>query len=226
MNNKIYWIFILLCLLNINLVLSFQESLGIFKQDTCISLTQTCDNCTAVNITSIIDPNSVKLYTDLQMTKQGTDYNYTFCNTSSTGIYIYNTLGNPNGVMVVQPVNFEITFNGYEKPTGIVVVMFSIFFLILLLSLTYIIIYSLGHAVTLDFDIIDASYNYGLFFVLVGLLLLEKVYLGNSQIESFLNLSIDIGIWTNLVLPTFYFFLTLTMGTILKRRQQGVGVYK
>jgi succinate dehydrogenase hydrophobic anchor subunit len=92
--------------------LASAATLGTFEQNNCIQLKQTCANCTFVNVTSVVYPNSTEALGNVLMTKQGSEYNYTFCNTTLLGEYTYNTLGNPDGVFVVEPVTFQITPNG------------------------------------------------------------------------------------------------------------------
>lgn len=88
------------------------QTLGTFQQLSCVNLIQTCGNCTAMNL-SVVNPRSeVVIPTNTVMTKTGTLYNYTFCNTSVLGQYIYNTVGNPDGIMTTQPVNFVVTTTG------------------------------------------------------------------------------------------------------------------
>jgi hypothetical protein len=58
-------------------------------------------------------PNSTLLLNDVAATKQGTRYNYTFCNTTSPGIYLVNGLGDIEGVNTVFSYDFEVTYSGY-----------------------------------------------------------------------------------------------------------------
>lgn len=88
--------------------LTTTASIGNVKQGTCIALTQSCANCTFVNVTSIMYPTKLKQTVSNAMTKTGTEYSYTFCNTSLIGEYTYNTYGNPDGVLVTQPVTFNV----------------------------------------------------------------------------------------------------------------------
>ena len=53
-------------------------SLGIFKAGDNVSLIQLCDDCTYNNITSIIYPNGTIALGEAEMTKDGTQYNYTY----------------------------------------------------------------------------------------------------------------------------------------------------
>lgn len=124
----------------INLVSAEQQSLGVFKQGECIQLKQTCDNCTYVNLTAVSNPNSLLVINDEnEMTKVGNIYNYTFCNTTLLGEYIYTTCGDLDGTNFCGNVNFEITSSGRKSPTSgegiiyisslIAMLLFSIIFL-------------------------------------------------------------------------------------------------
>lgn len=91
------------------------QTLGTFKQNECVNLIQTCDNCSFVNITSLIYPNSTDDLKNITMEKRGTYYNYTFCKNKALGKYIYNTLGDDNGIATVQPVEYYINAIGFES---------------------------------------------------------------------------------------------------------------
>jgi hypothetical protein len=122
------------------------QTIGTFTQNIRVNLLQTCDNCTSVNITSIIYPDGSINNTILQMTKTGTFYNYSHANTSQIGHYIYNTVGNLNGANVTQPVDFYITQGGQPLTTGqsiiyligfIVCIFMFVFFFILSIMIPY-----------------------------------------------------------------------------------------
>jgi len=85
-------------------------NLGSFDQYECVDLIQTCSNCSYVNITQITyQPTSTNFLIQEQgMTKQGTRYNYTFCNTSLYGVYVYDTQGDENGEIEIASVDFKI----------------------------------------------------------------------------------------------------------------------
>lgn len=119
-------------------VSSQEQSLGTFKQDSCISLIQTCDNCSYVNIS--IYYNSSTILLNKEMTKQDTIYNYTFCNTSLLGEYIYMTKGDPNGIVFTSPVNFFITTTGYQinsSQSSIMIIIASILALVAILMFIF-----------------------------------------------------------------------------------------
>ncbi len=67
-----------------------EQTWGYVRAGTCMSLTQTCGNCTFVNITGITYPNKTISVLDepIGMQKTGTFYNHSFCETSLFGQYI------------------------------------------------------------------------------------------------------------------------------------------
>ena len=74
-------------------------NLGTVQQYDCIELLQICDDCTYNNITSIRYPNRTNnaLSSEIEMTRVGTEYNATFCETSELGEYIVNGKGDTDG---------------------------------------------------------------------------------------------------------------------------------
>lgn len=140
-NNLILsYLILLLLVLAVTPAIAEQQSLGTFIQNIPIQLIQTCDNCTSVNITSIVYPDGSINNTNLVMTRTGTFYNYTVRNTSQIGKYIYNTVGNLNGVTTTQPVEFYISYTG--KDTSIVFIVFYIICLLILIVFIFGCVYS------------------------------------------------------------------------------------
>ena len=109
--------FLLVGLMAVNLLnFSSAESLGTFEQNGCIQLIQTCEDCTYVNISSVLYPNSSQALGEAAMTKTGTFYNYTFCDTSNLGNYIVN--GHGDTLPPVWHYSFTITPTGLEQSTA------------------------------------------------------------------------------------------------------------
>lgn len=112
---------ILFASLLILLVLPFSSALcelqdadiGSFNWNSCVNLWQTCPDCNYVNISEVIYPNTTAAATNLAMTKTGTSYTYSFCQTQQPGEYVYKTFGSStaNGICT-QNVKFEITPGG------------------------------------------------------------------------------------------------------------------
>jgi hypothetical protein len=104
---------IVLIILVMGLV-SADQSIPPVKQGSCASLIQTCGNCTFVNVTGIHypSPNSTVIYLNNLMTKNNNLYNFTFCDNNYLGQYVYDTLGNPDGVLTSQSVSYYVTTTG------------------------------------------------------------------------------------------------------------------
>lgn len=137
-----YLIFILALVFLIGIVGASQESLGVFQQGKCINLIQTCSNCSFVNITSILYPNSTQLLGNSVMTATGSVYNYSLCSASVLGIYTVNGIGNPNGVDEIWIYDFEVTPTGNKLNieqamlyTFMLIVMIGLFAFSLLASI-------------------------------------------------------------------------------------------
>lgn len=148
MNKKIIWFGIIICLFICFGVISSSSALELeavqfnlgngFPQGECIELRQSCTNCTFVNITLLLYPNSSTGLSNVPMTKIGTVYNRTFCETSALGTYTYWTLGDPDGDLDQPGITFEVTPNG-EIPTTAKAFLYIglVFFLFLLLGLIF-----------------------------------------------------------------------------------------
>lgn len=104
-------------------------NIGSFKQGSCVSLIQTCANCTFVNISSIQYPNSSLGLRDKVMTKSGTFYNYSWCNASALGTYIVTGVGDLDALDEVWNYNFDITQAGVNYSTAEVIGFAAIMFL-------------------------------------------------------------------------------------------------
>ncbi len=112
---------ILILILSIFLVslVSAECSLPTVKQGDIIELTQTCDNCTEVNLTKIMSPNqSIILLGQFPMTANGTNYNFTFSNTNTLGTYFYSVTGISNSLPLSQSCSFKVTPTGFLLKTS------------------------------------------------------------------------------------------------------------
>jgi len=124
---------ILISICFINLISA--SSLGSFKQGECVSLYQYCDSCSYVKLTSIQEPDSTITIMNTNMTKIGTEYNYTFCNTTKIGNYRYTVCGDKNSGFVCENIDFSITPSGEQ---GIENTIFFVFIILLIYGITFI----------------------------------------------------------------------------------------
>jgi len=124
------YLFLLFGILFISLVSA--QSLGTFPQDFSVNLIQICDNCTSVNVTSVLFPNSsFALEGNNAMTQTGQVYNYTFSRTTTLGVYQYTTCGDLNGIQTCNSVDFTITKEGYPLSTAQATI-YAVFFFVLI----------------------------------------------------------------------------------------------
>jgi len=126
------------CMIFLITLTSAESNLGTFKQNDCIDLKQTCDNCTYINISSITYPNSTQIILNKQMTKEGIDYIYSLCNTSTLGIYKYTTFGDKDGTTKTEVITFTITYSGNDLDTqkailylGLIAILTFLFILVI-----------------------------------------------------------------------------------------------
>jgi len=114
MNNKIIvGLFVFLFLFSfVSAAQEPQKNLGTFPQYKDIKLLQICGTCTYNTITSIVYPNSTHNIIDINMTRRGAEYNYTFSQTDLLGIYSVNGVGDLDGTANAWAYEFEVTTTG------------------------------------------------------------------------------------------------------------------
>lgn len=124
------------------LVTSVESSgtLGTFKQNECINLKQVCADCTFVNISSVtlssLPSSSAQLLDQVQMIKNGVEFNYTFCNTTNVGIYNVNGFGDPRGTNEIFVYDFEVTPSGFTRiNSGEGIIIFIGLFIIFIIGI-------------------------------------------------------------------------------------------
>ncbi len=132
-----------------------ERTWGTVQQRDCIVLTQTCDNCSFSNITSIQFPNktSYAIKGETVMEKVGTLYNYTYCGTDSLGQYIVTGHGDDDGIDTIWRADFEVSPTGLPSNLGFYII-------VLILSLGIIIF-----GVTRNDPIITLLGSFGLYFL-------------------------------------------------------------
>jgi hypothetical protein len=108
-----------------------------FKQNSCIQLVQSCDNCTYVDFTTVSYPDGSFGILNIAGEKHGTEYNISFCDTSQIGTYIIRTIGDLNGLET------NGNFNIYINPSGSTFnnVLYEYLFFVFIMLVLYIILY-------------------------------------------------------------------------------------
>lgn len=199
---KIYLIFLAI----IMLIPFSYASLGTFDKGDCVNIV-TVLNASNVNITNIVgpSPNSTIFITNQIMTKNGQFFNYSFCTTQQLGLYTYGYCDNVGNC-------YSNDFTIGKNPDGIVIVFFSIAFIIIMILLVAQLIISVGHIMRLDFDVVDLSKSLGIYFGLFALYMLEKVYMGSANMETFLVIFLSVGGFTHVLVPIIAFIISITVG--------------
>lgn len=104
--------------------------LGTFKQNKCVELKTILNGTSWVNLSTVSYPNSTIIFINEEMTQNGPSYNYTFCNTDSIGVYVYDyydDLGN------IYSNDFIIAYLGQRLTTSnsiIYLIMFLVIFFV------------------------------------------------------------------------------------------------
>lgn len=204
-----------------------EESLGIFKQSTDVLLTQVCSNCTYVNVSYVAYPNNslVTDFTNTNMTESGVHYYLNFGSdyTKDFGRYVVCGFGDQDGYVKTWCYDFYINGTGRADPSGSVLTLFIILFLILCYGLVHVFISSLSHFILKNYNIVDLSFSLGLYFVIVGFYLLQSQYLGLPLMESILYSLLYIGGFTHVLSAFIFFFISLFReSTQLKNFESGI----
>jgi len=200
---RILIIFLLVIIL-IPFISPAQSSLGLFKQNDCVELLQTCENCTYVNISAITYPNSTIIISEVAMTKADTVYNYTFCNTSVLGEYKVNGYGDEDGQKEIFVYVFTITSSGENLGLSQGIVLLAQMGVMALF-------FALGRAfgkekwkVKLFFDLIS---------LLMAIILLNSIRIIISQSESLKSMG-ETGLILGIIVLLFLFLYTFIYALI------------
>lgn len=126
MKYKILTIFLFSILL-IGLV---NASLGTFKQNECVNI-KTILNTSTVTLSTLSYPNSTLITSNKAMTKNLLTFNYTYCNTTELGTYIYDYYDAEGNVYVN---DFIITYTGKQITSQeMAIYIIALIFLVLLM---------------------------------------------------------------------------------------------
>jgi hypothetical protein len=224
MNKKLYIPFAILILMGLVLPI-FSATTETYKVGESTNLILTCTINNAVpsasatmNLT-IAYPNGSLFVNNKGATDLGNGvFNYTTI-FPIIGIY-HPTLVCIDGTNSNSNSNneYEITGNGKTAPQGNIIVLFSIAFLVIIGFALYEFIVSIGHLASLDLDVIDLAKSIGIYFALFGIYFLSLFYLGNTIIEGFLVLFIQIGAFTHIIVPITGFLISITVGSLRKKK--------
>ncbi len=208
-----------------------EQSWGYVKGGDCISLTQSCGNCTFINITRITYPNKTDslLSEPIKMQKTGTSYNHSFCGTVSFGQYIVDGDHDLDGKIDTWTANFISNNLGREFTTAdsILYIFLSIAVFIMFAISFYFnvalpsknpeeddgIILKVTRVKYLKFMLILVTYPLFLWFLNI-LVAISVNFSSLSQFFGFFSFLFDVLL--RLGLPLFIFVFVVIMFNVLK----------
>jgi len=123
------FIFLLLAIFLLGITTAGEVENDLLKQRDCIQLAQSCASCSYINLSYVKYPNqSYVIRGEYPMTKNGTSYNYSFCDTGTLGTYEWCHHGDINGTDTPNCLRFEVTPSGFTGTFGfyVIILIFSI----------------------------------------------------------------------------------------------------
>ncbi len=176
------------------LITTVTASLGTFQENTEVDLIQTCNNCTYCNLTSIKYPNGTNAFTNVEMTKDNTYFNYTFNETytSTVGEYKYCYDCGNNVERATGCINFDITLSGNPTPEGVSYLLIGI--VIIIFGIACVFLYLTTQMESPGFKVFFMLLA---FVFLIGSLSIMSIMAtdSNSHLELYFNLNNVILLW-------------------------------
>lgn len=208
--NKLFLLLFSLFLIGTLSAYGYEDiSIATIANGECINITQTSENATFINITSIISPDSEIKVSNVAMENDSTEFHYNFCSTAKNGQYFINYKGDEGGNISLAKNWFFVTSNGREEASGAVIVFFVLAFFIITGSLFFFMAHTIFFFFEFKFadrgakpvfgfrELIMNLSAYMLLWVYWGL---SITYLGNNLINSITGIAIFITTWTNFIL--------------------------
>lgn len=194
------------------------------QQDTPFELLISSNNASSCNWTYIKYPDNTKNYTNLVMTKQGQDFNYSIeaeqfsqLGTTCLGITCLDGTNTETG-----SVCKEVTLNGNEPAEGILVVVFTLIFIAIIFFGIIYFFKSLAHVMQFDMDLIDTAIMMGTYFAMWIFYYFSFEYLGNAFINDMLETAISVGAVTHVFLPLVAFMVSFIMTNLKFKQKQRI----
>lgn len=103
---------------------------------------------------------------------------------------------------------FDITVTGKAPPGDNMIIFIFIIFIAILGSLIYLIFDIFAKLITFDIEIKDVIFNLVAYLALITFNFFNISYIGNTLIDSTTNLFIQIGAFTNILIPIVAFIIT------------------
>lgn len=222
MKTKLFLIYGIIISLFIISFVSAETEIYKLNQETNLKFTCTLNNAipsasAQYNIT-LSYPNGSTFLNNVATTPLGNGAFYYTTNFTELGLYKVQMFCYDGTYSFSNEGFYEITGNGKPTPAGSIIVLFSIIFIITVFFVGYLALYSIGHFITLDFDLLDLAKNWGMYFVIIVLYFLQDFYLGNNAIGDWLLILIEFGGALLVIVPIFAFIMSITFGTLKRKK--------
>lgn len=128
------WYYLIILLMGVWMIGMSSAYLGSYKVNECVPIVNNL-NATSVNITEITSPspNAGVIVQNVEMTKIGNSFNYSFCSTSKIGNYNYGFTDNEGNHY---SNNFDITPSGFVNTLGFYIVIAGLIIAIVILGVS------------------------------------------------------------------------------------------
>jgi hypothetical protein len=110
----------------------------------------------------------------------------------------------------------RVTRTGEEIQSDLIVVLFIIAFVVIIGFSIYEMYMMITHVFLIEYDVIDFAKAGGIYFAILGLNLMHTNFLGNPDLSTWFTLFIQIGLWTNIIIPAMALAFTLMLGDWIK----------
>jgi hypothetical protein len=196
-----------------------------FKKSDIIDLKVNCFDtnnniCYGACQISVIAPNG-STFIDLgSMSLSGLFFNYTLPQIQEIGLY--KSVVNCSDTINSGYTNFDfmVTYGGRNLGGDNINIVFSILFLLILGFLIYTTVNCLIHFFKVDMDILDLLLIWVSYIVIWGFYTLGLYYWGNDMALGIIQIFLDVGIYTHLMVPVFAFFISLIAGGYKRKKQE------
>jgi hypothetical protein len=163
------------------------------------------------------------IFNNIPMTKSGVTFSYLLTGnyTNDYGRYIVCGFGDESTIKTTWCYDFFVNSMGRAEPSGALLTFFVVGFLFILGMLIYLFIYSAGHWVKKDFDLIDLAFDWGIYFVLVGFYIFHEQYVGNPLMSDILNVMVIVCALTHVLASGFFFFISYVWQSFQYKKARG-----
>lgn len=115
-------------------------------------------------------------------------------------------------------VPLVVTPAGHEPVGDVTFAAYTIIFIAIIFSLLFMFFYTFGGLVSLTTDVLDVSLNVGIYFALFVFKFFVAEFIGIPLMNDILVFAFEIAVWTNVILPLIAMFMTMVMGSFLRKK--------